>query len=580
MKATLHDTVSRNFSRSILLGILSFALLSFGCGGYDSGSYNPPPGGGGGTAPYITTQPVNQTVTAGQTATFTVAASGTAPLTYQWRKNGANIAGATASSYTTPATNTADSGETFDVVVSNSAGSATSNTATLTVNANTGNTSSWTYVQDSTITYCSSGTSCGAFSGTMIPTQSGTVWVFYIDTASATSASVSGGGATWTECVSCRITVTNHHAFVFYAFNGSSGQTDFSISAPGNSGSLSVQFAEIQPPAGSTASFDVGTGSSVSCGGTPATCVGPSLALSATDFVMNFLDGTAPGSWNGWPSPWLTLPSGDGALVNATGTVAAPTVTVRSGFSGNAVFSAIAFKSSLGSFTPPVAGPISIVQFTDPDPTNGLTGLNCAPSCSLSLPSATGSGHLLYLEAANVSGTFISTTTPPTGGGAWVAPASCQIKGGQSANNSLSCAYVLSSTSGATSISITMTGNANTQFAFYELSTSVGVFSFDVAGTATNAASLNPAGVSLPLASGGNDVIFHSISVFGGTSGLSYYPFVRGCSSGCGPQFYNGQAASDALLNVAGGTTPPIPQWVNQQNSATVVTGVAFSTPP
>ena len=48
-------------------------------------------------APTITTQPVNQTVTAGQTATFTVVAGGTAPLSYQWQKNGVNIAGATAS---------------------------------------------------------------------------------------------------------------------------------------------------------------------------------------------------------------------------------------------------------------------------------------------------------------------------------------------------------------------------------------------------------------------------------------------------------------------------------------------------
>jgi hypothetical protein len=86
-------------------------------------------------APTITAQPVNQTVTAGQTVTFSVVAGGTAPLSYQWQKNGANIAGATASSYTTPATATADSGSTFVVVVSNTAGSVTSNAATLTVNA-------------------------------------------------------------------------------------------------------------------------------------------------------------------------------------------------------------------------------------------------------------------------------------------------------------------------------------------------------------------------------------------------------------------------------------------------------------
>ena len=88
-------------------------------------------------APTITTQPVNQTVTAGLTATFTVVASGTTPLSYQWQKNGLNISSATASSYTTPATTTSDSGSTFAVVISNSAGTVTSSAATLTVNANT-----------------------------------------------------------------------------------------------------------------------------------------------------------------------------------------------------------------------------------------------------------------------------------------------------------------------------------------------------------------------------------------------------------------------------------------------------------
>jgi len=86
-------------------------------------------------APTITTQPANQTVTAGQTATITVVAAGTAPLTYQWQKNGANLTGATSASYTTPATTTADSGSTFRVVVANTAGTVTSAAATLTVTA-------------------------------------------------------------------------------------------------------------------------------------------------------------------------------------------------------------------------------------------------------------------------------------------------------------------------------------------------------------------------------------------------------------------------------------------------------------
>jgi hypothetical protein len=89
------------------------------------------------TAPSITAQPASQTVIAGQTATFTVSATGTAPLAYQWSLGGSPISGATSSSYTTPATTTANSGSQFTVTVSNSAGKATSNAAALTVNAAT-----------------------------------------------------------------------------------------------------------------------------------------------------------------------------------------------------------------------------------------------------------------------------------------------------------------------------------------------------------------------------------------------------------------------------------------------------------
>ncbi len=85
-------------------------------------------------APLITTQPNSQTITAGQTATFLVTASGTAPLSYQWQRNGTPISGAASASYTTPATTTTDNGAQFTVAVSNSAGSVISSAATLTVN--------------------------------------------------------------------------------------------------------------------------------------------------------------------------------------------------------------------------------------------------------------------------------------------------------------------------------------------------------------------------------------------------------------------------------------------------------------
>jgi len=86
------------------------------------------------TGPDITAQPANQTVTAGQSASFSVSASGTAPLTYQWTKSGAALSGATSSSYSTGPTTAGENGATFTVTVSNSAGSMTSNPAKLTVN--------------------------------------------------------------------------------------------------------------------------------------------------------------------------------------------------------------------------------------------------------------------------------------------------------------------------------------------------------------------------------------------------------------------------------------------------------------
>jgi hypothetical protein len=89
--------------------------------------------GPSGTPPSITTQPANQSVTEGQTATFSVVATGSTPLSYQWRKSAVNISGATSSSYTTPPTVAADNGAVFSVVVSNPYGSVTSANATLTV---------------------------------------------------------------------------------------------------------------------------------------------------------------------------------------------------------------------------------------------------------------------------------------------------------------------------------------------------------------------------------------------------------------------------------------------------------------
>ncbi|MES2394223.1 MAG: hypothetical protein V4555_21505 [Acidobacteriota bacterium] len=120
--------------RPVLLlsfSILGVALMNcLGCAGAGDGSTTPPPSPG----PTITKQPAAASIPMGLTATYTVTASGTG-LSYQWYRNGAAIAGATAATYTTPATVFADSGDVFTVKVSNVGGAMTSSPAGLTVTA-------------------------------------------------------------------------------------------------------------------------------------------------------------------------------------------------------------------------------------------------------------------------------------------------------------------------------------------------------------------------------------------------------------------------------------------------------------
>ncbi len=85
------------------------------------------------TPPTITAQPNGQTVPIGGTANFSVAANGTAPLGYFWRRNGALIVGANASTYSTNNVRLVDSGAQFSCLVSNPVSSVISSNATLVV---------------------------------------------------------------------------------------------------------------------------------------------------------------------------------------------------------------------------------------------------------------------------------------------------------------------------------------------------------------------------------------------------------------------------------------------------------------
>ncbi|WP_417538942.1 YCF48-related protein [Marinobacter sp.] len=118
------------FPRVFLWLTLIMVPLLASCGGDNDNSNNTAP-----AALSISSQPTSQTVTEGSAALFSVVAKGTGTLSYQWRRNGSDIAGAQGSSYTLATAALADTGASFTVRVSDDNGSVDSAAAILTVNA-------------------------------------------------------------------------------------------------------------------------------------------------------------------------------------------------------------------------------------------------------------------------------------------------------------------------------------------------------------------------------------------------------------------------------------------------------------
>jgi plastocyanin len=156
--------------------------------------------------PAFTTQPASQTVTTGTAVTFTAAASGSPAPTYQWRKNGTNITGATSASYTIASATTADAG-TYTVVATNAAGSATSNNAVLTVNLPAVAPAFTTRPASQTVTAGTAVTFTAAASGSPAPTyqwrKNGT------NIMGATSASYTIASATTADAGTYSVVATN-----------------------------------------------------------------------------------------------------------------------------------------------------------------------------------------------------------------------------------------------------------------------------------------------------------------------------------------------------------------------------------
>jgi len=295
-------------------------------------------------APVITSQPASKTVTAGQTATFAVTATGGTPLAYQWRKNGAAITGATSTSYTTPAETTADNGAQFSVLVSNTAGSATSSGATLTVNAST------VVLNASPASLSFGSISTGATS---------TLGVTLINSGNA-SITISGLSTTGAG---------------FSASNVSSG----TVLAPGQSAALNVTFAPTST-GGVAGSVTVASNATNS----PAT-----ISMSGTGVQSNFTT---------WVSPSLNRVG----QTDAPGTLSS---IALSGARGETVDTQVVVHGSAGGLT---NVNVTATALTGP---NGVT----IPASSVTL-------YREYYLAVTGTASYGGGSNPPLGSGTYAEP--------------------------------------------------------------------------------------------------------------------------------------------------------------
>ena len=157
-------------------------------------------------APQITTQPTDQSVTVGGSATFTVTATGAPTPTYQWRFDGSEISGATSSSYTISSAALTNAGD-YTVVVTNTAGAVTSTAATLTVTPAAVAPQITTQPTDQSVTVGGSATFTVTATGAPTPTYQ---WRFEgSEISGATSSSYAVSSAALTNAGDYTVVVTN-----------------------------------------------------------------------------------------------------------------------------------------------------------------------------------------------------------------------------------------------------------------------------------------------------------------------------------------------------------------------------------
>jgi hypothetical protein len=273
--------------------------------------------------PAITVQPASQTVTEPGVATFNVTATGSAPLTYLWRRRDGTtyttVAGATGATYVTPATvRASDNGAGFFVIVSNSAGSATSLEVTLTVNAATIAPAFTTQPANTAVTEPTTGSFTVAATGTPAPTLQ---WQFSSSGGGVWSNVTSGTGATTPTFVT-EPTSTLMSGWLYRAV-----ATNSAGSATSNAATLTVNQAQIAPavvlqPTDSTVYAPAITSFSFIVSGSPT----PTFQWQRSDDLGITWQNIVGATFSGYTTP-ATSQADDNARFRAIAQNAAGTVT-------------------------------------------------------------------------------------------------------------------------------------------------------------------------------------------------------------------------------------------------------------
>jgi hypothetical protein len=295
------------------------------------------------TAPTITTQPSAASVTAGNAVSFSVAASGTSPFTYQWKKDGMSISGATSSTHLISSTSTSDVGS-YTVVVTNSAGSATSNAATLTVAA--------AVVAPTITTQPNAASVQSGGSASFSVVASGTVPLSYqwrkdgSSISGATSATYSINSTSTNDAGSYTVVVTNS------AGSATSNAATLTVSAVVVAPTITAQPASISVQSGGVTSF------SVSASGTaPFTYQwkkdGVAIAgATSSSYTINSAASSDSGSYSVVVSNSAGSATSNAATLNLVTTVTAPTITTQPSAASVTAGNAVSFSVAASGTSP------------------------------------------------------------------------------------------------------------------------------------------------------------------------------------------------------------------------------------